>query len=66
MTDDKFRTIGKHQPRYDGLDKITGVARYAADMEISGMLHAKVLRSPHAHARVLNIDTTEANALPGV
>ena len=66
MTDDKFRTIGKHQPRYDGMDKITGVARYAADVEIPGMLHAKVLRSPHAHARVLNIDTTEANALPGV
>ena len=66
MTDDKFRTIGKHRPRYDGMDKITGVARYAADVEIPGMLHAKVLRSPHAHARVLNIDTTKARALPGV
>ena len=38
MTDDNFRTIGKHQPRYDGTDKITGVARYAADLEIPGML----------------------------
>ena len=66
MTDDKFRTIGKHQPRYDGVDKITGVARYAADVEIPGMLHAKVLRSPHAHARILSIDPSKALALSGV
>ena len=50
----------------DGLDKVTGAARYTFDLELPGMLHAKILRSPHAHARIVAIDTTRAVALPGV
>ena len=66
MTGKKFRNIGNNQPRYDGIDKVTGNARYVADFELPGMLHAKVLRSPHAHARVIKIDSSKASALPGV
>lgn len=50
----------------DGPDKVTGAARYTFDVELPGMLHAKILRSPHAHARIISIDTTRAAALPGV
>jgi CO/xanthine dehydrogenase Mo-binding subunit len=50
----------------DGPDKVTGAARYTFDVSLPGMLHAKVLRSPHAHARIRSIDTTRAEAFPGV
>ncbi len=50
----------------DGPDKVTGAARYTFDVAIPGMLHAKVLRSPHPHARILSIDASRAEALPGV
>ena len=50
----------------DGLDKLSGAARYTFDLSLPGMLHAKILRSPHAHARILSIDTARAAALPGV
>jgi CO/xanthine dehydrogenase Mo-binding subunit len=50
----------------DGLDKVTGAARYTFDVTLPGMLHAKVLRSPHPHARIVAIDTSKAGALPGV
>jgi CO/xanthine dehydrogenase Mo-binding subunit len=50
----------------DGPEKVTGAARYTFDISIPGMLHAKVLRSPHAHARIRAIDTSQAAALPGV
>jgi CO/xanthine dehydrogenase Mo-binding subunit len=50
----------------DGADKVTGAARYTFDLGVPGMLHAKILRSPHAHARVTAIDTTRAEALPGI
>jgi len=66
MIDKKFRNIGREQSRYDGVDKVTGAARYATDVELPGMLHAKVLRSPHAHARVIDIDFTKAASLSGV
>ena len=66
MTADKFRNIGSHQPRQDGIEKVTGSARFAADVELPGMLHAKVLRSPHAHACIVKIDISKANQLPGV
>ena len=61
-----LRTIGAAAPRRDGRDKVAGTARYAADVELPGMLHAKVLRSPHAHARIRSIDASAAAALPGV
>ncbi len=58
--------IGKSVPRTDAIPKVTGAAQYVADMHLPGMLHAAVLRSPHAHARIISIDTTAATALAGV
>jgi CO/xanthine dehydrogenase Mo-binding subunit len=58
--------IGKSTPRPDGLDKVTGRAAYAADTTMPGMIWGKVLRSPHAHARIKSIDTSAAEKLPGV
>ena len=46
------------------VDQVSGRARYAADLKVPGMLHAKVLRSPHHHARIVRIETAEAAALP--
>ena len=61
-----YRVIGTRPVRHDGVDKVTGAARYGADISLPGMLHAKILRSPHAHARIRSIDTSKAEALPGV
>lgn len=61
-----YRLIGTRPDRPDGLDKVTGRARYGADISAPGMLHGAVLRSPHAHARILRIDASKALALPGV
>ena len=58
--------IGKRTPRPDGADKVTGKAAYAADTNMPGMIWGKVLRSPHAHARIKSIDTSKAAAFPGV
>ena len=52
--------IGKPLPRIDALEKATGVASFTTDLKLPGMLHAKVLRSPFPHARILSIDTAEA------
>ncbi len=62
----KFKVIGTRPIRHDGVDKVTGRARYGADISLPGMLHGKVLRSPHAHARIKSIDASAALALPGV
>lgn len=62
----EFKVIGTRPLRPDGIDKVTGRALYGADMSAPGMLHAKMLRSPHAHAKILSIDTSKASALPGV
>lgn len=61
-----YSVIGKRIPRVDGRAKVTGEAKYAADYEMPGMLWCKILRSPHAHAKILNIDTSRAERLPGV
>ena len=58
--------IGTRTIRPDGADKVTGRAAYSADTTLPGMIWAKVLRSPHAHAKILSIDTSKAEALPGV
>jgi CO/xanthine dehydrogenase Mo-binding subunit len=57
---------GRDQPRQDARAKVTGRARYGFDATLPGMLHAKVLRSPYPHARVVSIDTSAADALDGV
>ncbi len=59
-------TVGESIERPDGAAKVKGEFRYASDLWEEGMLHGATLRSPHAHARILSIDTTKARALPGV
>lgn len=61
-----MNVVGGSAPRVDGVAKVSGTAQYVADMELPGMLHAKVLRSPHPHARLLEVDVSRAAALPGV
>ncbi len=61
-----FKVVGTRVLRPDGIDKVTGRARFGADMTAPGMLVGKVLRSPHAHARIVSIDTSAAEALDGV
>lgn len=63
---DPYRIIGKKIPRNDGLAKATGAAMYTDDLKLPGMLHGALLRSPHAHARIVNIDISKAVRLPGV
>jgi CO/xanthine dehydrogenase Mo-binding subunit len=58
--------IGRRQQRIDGFDKISGRSLFTDDIRLPGMLHGKVLRSPHARARIVSIDTSRAEALPGV
>lgn len=61
-----YKVIGTRPVRHDGVDKVTGRARYANDINVPGHLTARLLRSPHAHARIVSIDTSRAEALPGV
>ena len=63
---DEYSVIGKNPLRHDGTDKVTGRAQYGADIRLPGMLYGAMLRSPHAHARILSIDTSKAEAYPGV
>ncbi|MDO8750562.1 MAG: xanthine dehydrogenase family protein molybdopterin-binding subunit [Dehalococcoidia bacterium] len=63
---EQFTVIGTRPDRHDGVDKVTGNARYSADIYPSGVLVGKILRSPHAHARIKSINLTKATALPGV
>ncbi len=62
----KYNVIGTRPIRHDGTDKVTGRAKYGADVKLTGMLYAAMLRSPHAHARIKSIDTSKAEAVPGV
>ncbi len=64
--DSSLKVVGTRPIRPDGVDKVTGRAVFAADTRASGMLWGKVLRSPHAHARIVSIDTSKAQALKGV
>ncbi|HXF65009.1 MAG TPA: xanthine dehydrogenase family protein molybdopterin-binding subunit [Caldilineaceae bacterium] len=61
-----FTVVGKPHPRLEGPEKVTGRARYSYDMRLPNQLYARILRSPHPHARILRIDTSQAEALPGV
>ncbi len=62
----KFKWVGTRTIRPDGVDKVTGRAMYGADLTLPGMLQGKVVRSPHAHAKIKSIDTSKAEALDGV
>ena len=66
LVEKKFKVIGTRVPRPDGVDKVTGRARYGADASLPGQLIGLVLRSPHAHAKILKIDTSKAEQLSGV
>ncbi|GAB4325846.1 MAG: xanthine dehydrogenase family protein molybdopterin-binding subunit [Dehalococcoidia bacterium] len=61
-----YKTIGTRPIRPDGVEKVTGKALYGADIRLPGMIYGKILRSPHAHARILSIDTSAAEADPEV
>lgn len=60
----QYNLIGTRPPRHDGADKVTGRALYGADIKMAGLLHGAILRSPHAHANILSIDTTKARKHP--
>ena len=62
----KYTSIGKRPIRHDGYDKVTGKAQFGADIYPSNLLYAKVLRSPHAHAKIVSINTQKALKYPGV
>ena len=62
----EYQSVGKRPVRHDGIEKVTGKARYSADISLPGLLYGKVLRSPHAHATIKSIDLSKALALPGV
>ncbi|HET6194533.1 MAG TPA: hypothetical protein VFE12_02215, partial [Acetobacteraceae bacterium] len=62
----RFKWVGTRPIRPDGVPKVTGRAMYGADYKLPGMLYGKILRSPHAHARIRSIDTSAAEKLPGV
>src|SRR5262245_37369489 len=61
-----MQVIGKRGPNIDAVERVTGRAKYTGDIDLPGMLVARVLRSPHAHARIARIDATKAEALAGV
>ena len=65
-TEIKTNYIGKSVPRVDALDKVTGRAIYSVDVDLPGLLHGAVVRSPMAHGRIVEIDTSEAKQMPGV
>lgn len=66
MTKAPFRVVGTRPVRPDGAGKVTGRARFGDDVHLPGMIHGKILRSPHAHAIITSIDISNAEAVPGV
>lgn len=62
----EFKVIGKKVERVDAFERLVGEAKFASDIYLPGMLYVKILRSPHPHAKVIRIDATKAQALPGV
>jgi xanthine dehydrogenase molybdenum-binding subunit len=63
---ERLKVVGTNPARLDGIDKVTGQARFAPDISMPGMIYGKIIRSPHAHAHILNIDTSDALVLEGV
>ena len=66
MAKRQLKYVGHSVPRVDGIDKVTGTAKFVGDLRIPGMLQGKILRSTYPHARLVSIDATQAEALPGV
>jgi xanthine dehydrogenase YagR molybdenum-binding subunit len=65
-SDERLSVVGKGYSRLEGVDKVTGRAEYTSDVRLPRQLYARVLRSPHPHARIVSIDTTQAEVMPGV
>jgi CO/xanthine dehydrogenase Mo-binding subunit len=63
---EQFRVIGTRPIRHDAADKVTGRAKYGADFSLPDMLYGKILRSPHAHAKIISINAEKALKIPGV
>jgi len=61
-----FATVGKSELKVDGRGLVTGKPLFTADIDLPGTLHVKILRSPHAHAKIISIDTSAAEMMPGV
>src|SRR3970282_1796936 len=61
-----YQVIGKPTPRVEGAEKVTGAALYTPDLNPPGTLWGKILHAPHVHARIVRIDTSQAEKLPGV
>ena len=66
MSEPQLKYVGHSVPRVDGVEKVTGKAKFVGDLVVPGMLQGKILRSPYPHARILSIDSSRAEALPGV
>ena len=66
LSNTDYNVVGTRPVRHDGADKVTGRAKYGGDFQMNGLLHGQVLRSPHAHARIKSVDTSKAEAYPGV
>ncbi len=66
MAQQQFSVVGKQTPRIDAYERVTGQAQYAGDYQLPNMLYARVLRSPHPHAKIISIDASKAEKLPGV
>ena len=66
LSNTEYKVVGTRPIRHDGADKVSGRAKYGVDFQMTGMLHGKVLRSPHAHAKIKSVDVSKARALPGV
>jgi CO/xanthine dehydrogenase Mo-binding subunit len=66
MPQRELKYVGQSIARVDGIEKVTGKAKFTGDLQVAGMLHGKILRSPYAHARIKSIDASRAVALPGV
>ncbi|HSJ14798.1 MAG TPA: molybdopterin cofactor-binding domain-containing protein, partial [Longimicrobiales bacterium] len=66
LLEHEFSVIGQRLAKVDGMGQVTGATPYTDDLVLPGMLHGKILRSPHPHANILSIDTSEAERLPGV
>ena len=62
----QYKVLGTRPVRHDGVDKVTGRAVYGNDIQLPGLAHGKILRSPHAHARIVSIDTSEVEKHPGI
>jgi xanthine dehydrogenase YagR molybdenum-binding subunit len=65
-TEQEFNLVGKPHPRVDGIERVTGKAQYTHDIDLPGMLYGKILRCPHPHAKIKNMNAKKAESLPGV